>query len=318
MLAARPARPGDPQLRAPRRPVQPGLAADLELRLYKRQAVESGRRGGQDRGGEPSVSEMNDTSADDQVGRIGKVARLQGRRSGAPSPSLSGRCGSAGAVRHMPHRCEMTNAGSALEQAVGEPARRGADVECPTTRLDRFERVERGFQLETRSATRSAAARRRRSAVLRDQRPRLLGPAALDAHVAAITAAAARERESNSPRSASRVSSRALATRAEPTPPARFPSDRSHTYPSHGRRSLDVDDRVLRLISPAFRSGLLTRERYLADRAPLFSGLAHPAAMMPVCSRSWPSPWARRYRRPHPGTLPLAPRRCTTAGWPSD
>ena len=106
--------------------------------------------------------------------------------------------------------------GAALQQAVGEAAGRGADVERAAPGDVEAERVERVGELHPAARDVRAAPLDVELDVVGHQLAGLVGAAPLRAAACtspAITAAAARVRDANSPRSASRESRRTRATR---------------------------------------------------------------------------------------------------------
>ena len=189
------------------------LAPDLELRLDQRDQVEARRRAAQHRGQHLAEADEGEVG-DDQVGPVGKFVRAPARaRCDARSRSRA-RPGAASSAARRSRRRPRSRAGApALEQAVAEAAGRGAEVEAERARdLDRKLRQARARASGPR-ATRSGC----RSRTEISTSPATLEPG-LDATVRsgpiitspAITEAAARLRDSNSPRSTSSASKRVL------------------------------------------------------------------------------------------------------------
>ena len=137
----------------PRRgvPHDPALAdlapPDLELGLDQGQAVEPLGRAAEH--GRQDLGQRDERDVDhDQVRRVGQLVGTQRARV-APFDDRHPRIGAEPpgklAVGDI-HRDDVRNPG--LEQAVGEPARRGADVERPPPRHRNGERVQGVSQLD--------------------------------------------------------------------------------------------------------------------------------------------------------------------------
>ena len=133
----------------------------LELRLDEHERLPAGRRE-RERGRQTRVAGDERDVARDELGRerqrveVARVRRARARRRGSsaqPRVELA----VADVERDHPRR-------AALQQAVGEAAGRGAEVETVASRRIDAERVERVRELLARRARRSAAAARPRAA----------------------------------------------------------------------------------------------------------------------------------------------------------
>ena len=130
----------------------------LELRLHQHDRAPRLGSAHASTAGSTSRSEMNETSAVTRLGRYGSAAQSSGARSSASSTVTRGSARSRSCSWFRPTSSATTAARAVLQQAVGEPARRGADVQAPLA--GRRPPRTRQRRLELLAAARDVARRR--------------------------------------------------------------------------------------------------------------------------------------------------------------